>query len=211
MKKLLGMCGLAAALSLTSVMPLLADDGGMTPGDGPQMNGDGMDGGPHGHRGMGPKMGENGDGDWQVIARFLELKDRLALTDDQIDRLAAVQKEMKDEGKDNRKALGEDFKQLADLVKSNGSDDDIKALLEKMKKDKKAAEMTKEKFMDKIQSVLTPTQQAKMVLDMRPMWGKGMGHWGDHDKGDKTMMMDNGDQSPNSNAPPDSSATPSGN
>jgi len=180
----------------------------MTQGDGPQMNGDGMDGGPHGHKGMGPKMGGNEGGDWATIAKFLEVKDRLALTDDQIDKLAAIQTGMKADGMDNRKAMGEDFRKLAELVKSNGSDDDIKALLEKIKKDKKADELSREKYMEKIQAVLTPTQQAKMLLGMRPMWGDRMGHWGGH--GDHQKMGDQGDPT-DSNAPPDADANPSGN
>jgi len=202
MKKLLGMCGLAAALSLVSAMPLLADETVPMAGDGMQAGGPKGDGGPHGRMGFGHKMGGGQGGDWGTIAKFLEVKDRLALTDDQIDKLAEIQTGMKADGADNRKTLGEDFKKLGELVKSKGSDDDITAALVKIKKDKKAADLSREKYMDKIQAVLSPTQQAKLALSMFPMGG-GMGHWGKRDK--------DGKGKPGDDAPPDDNAAGSTN
>lgn len=83
-------------------------------------------------------------------------------------------------------------------VDSKASDSDIKTLLDKLKDDRKALQEAQERSMEKIRTILTPTQQAKWVLSM----GRGMGKWDGQKKGEwKKDGKDGGDHAAKPAAP----------
>ncbi len=138
-----------------------ADDQG---GDHPAMQGD---------------QGKDADGGKD---RIEHMKDKLGLTDDQAAKIKEAFMKQKEAIKPLRDQEKIDMDTLQQKVDSKASDADIKALLDKLKADHKLVMDTQERSMDKIRTILNPTQQAQMVLMMmRGPMGQG---WGGMKKGD---------------------------
>ncbi len=100
---------------------------------------------------------------------------KLGLTDDQ----QAKMKEL-------FKSRGEDMKPLKDHVQldrdtlrlqvdSNASKSELTSTMEKLSNDQKALRSSQEKFQDKLKSILTPKQQAQMILFKGGHRGGGFG------------------------------------
>ncbi|HXL73678.1 MAG TPA: Spy/CpxP family protein refolding chaperone [bacterium] len=135
--------------------------------------------------------GDHGNhGDWGKY-RIEHLKDKLGLTDDQAAQLKEAFKKQQEANKPLRDQEKIDMDTLQQKVDMKASDSDIKTLLDKLKDDQKQMEQVQENSMDKMRTILTPTQQAKWVLSMHrgPM---GHGKW-DGKKGDWKKRQDGGD------------------
>lgn len=144
--------------------------------------------------------GDHGDGD-----RMEHLTKKLDLTDDQATKLKALFKKNMEANKPLRDQEKIDMDTLQQRVDTKASGSDIKDLLDKLLSDRKQLQAAQDNFMDKIRTILNPTQQAKWVLSMHrgPMdgqWGGKKGDWKKHKK-------DGGDNAAAKSAP-DESTTP---
>jgi Spy/CpxP family protein refolding chaperone len=124
------------------------------------------------------------DHDGMGKGRIEHLKEKLGLTDDQATQLKEAFKKQEEAIKPLRDQEKIDVDMLQQKVDTKASDSDIKALLDKLKEDHKTVQDAQERSMDKMRTILNPTQQAKWVLSMRDR----MGAWGrrgwDHKKDD---------------------------
>jgi len=93
-----------------------------------------------------------------------KMQKKLGLTDDQVTKLNTVMQAEKDAMKplwDKQKDL---MKKLDAQVKAKAADADIQATLDDMKANHKAMQDQGEQFRTQKAGILTPTQQAKMML-----------------------------------------------
>jgi Spy/CpxP family protein refolding chaperone len=148
-------------------------------------------------------QGDHKPGDWGKD-RIEHLKDKLGLTDDQATQLKEAFQKQGEAIKPLRDQEKIDMDTLQQKVDTKASDSDIKALLDKLKEDRKTLQDTQERSMEKFRMILTPTQQAKWVLSM----GRGpMGQWDGKKKGDwKEHKKDGGDDGSAKPAPNDAPA-----
>ncbi|SRR5665213_3282393 len=155
-----------------------------------------------------PAMQDGNHGNWDKD-RIEHLKDKLGLTDDQATQLKEAFKKQSEANKPLRDQEKIDIDTLQQKVDQKASDSDIKSLLDKLEKDHKQMQEVQQNSMDKIRTILNPTQQAKWVLSMRRGL-MGRGGWDGKKKGDWKKHKD-GDTDTKS-APGDAPAnTPTGN
>lgn len=98
--------------------------------------------------------------------KFKMLQKKLDLTDDQVSQWKAAEKGQGEKAKllgDKTKA---DFAELAVLVDEKASDEDIKAGLKSLESDRKEKMAVEAKKIETMKEILTPMQQAKLVLMM---------------------------------------------
>jgi Spy/CpxP family protein refolding chaperone len=121
-----------------------------------------------------------GHGHWD---KFDMLKKQLGLTDEQVSQWKESEKGQKQE----MKLLGDEAKaDLAELVvqvDQKASDTVLEASLKTLMADHKAMQASTEKQMDTLREILTPMQQAKLVVMMFGHHRRGEaygGGWGDH-------------------------------
>lgn len=131
---------------------------------------------PHEAGMMGEKMAE-------------KMKEKLGLTDDQAAKFKAAMKAHGDAVKPLHEKLRDGMKKLHGQVEAKASDADIKATLDSLKSTRKDMEAAQEKLHAEVSTILTPTQQAKMLLGMmhrmHERMGEGKGRWGRGEKGEK--------------------------
>lgn len=119
------------------------------------------------------KKGEQaggGDGageQWNRVAKKLEL------TDKQQAQLKDLREKHMEAMKPLREKTRDQMKALRDLVKDKADDKKIAAALDDLKKSREAMRAAQEKHKAECNKVLTPTQQAKMLLFMERQMGKG--------------------------------------
>jgi Spy/CpxP family protein refolding chaperone len=139
-----------------------------------------------------PKPGDQG-GDAAGIGVIAKMKDKLGLTDDQVAKLKQLGESAKAEITPLWKQMGADLKALGEKVKAKAGDDVLKPLLDSINTDRQNLDAAKNKYIDQSRTILTPTQQAKMVIyeamkwkGMMNKWGKGMkkGQGEEKDKGE---------------------------
>ena len=123
----------------------------------------------------------NMDHDGMGKGRIEHLKEKLGLTDDQTTQLKEAFKKQEEAIKPLRDQEKIDVDTLQQKVDIKASDSDIKTLLDKLKEDHKIVQDAQERSMDKMRTILNPTQQAKWVLSMRDR----MGAWGRRGWGQK--------------------------
>lgn len=154
-----------------------------------------------------PGMGNQMDGGMMGQGHLGMLKKKLGLTDSQADKLKDLFKKQMEENKTLRDQAKVDMDTLQLKVDSKASDDEIHKLLDKLDSEHQSLQSSREKMKAKIREILTPTQQAKMLLGMKKMgmmgqWrqhmemGKGKG-WGGHGK-----AKDEGDDQDGGAPPP---------
>jgi Spy/CpxP family protein refolding chaperone len=139
-----------------------------------------------------PMMQGGDHGDWGKN-RIEHMKEKLGLTDDQATQLKEAFKKHEEANRPLRDQEKIDVDTLQQKVDIKASDSDIKDLLDKLENDHKQMQQVQDNFMDKIRTILNPTQQAKWLLWMRrgpwdhKMGGKKKGDWKKHkDGGDGT-------------------------
>jgi Spy/CpxP family protein refolding chaperone len=125
-----------------------------------------------------PGMGHGMDGGMMGQDHLGMLKKKLGLTDDQSEKLKALFKKQMEENKTLRDQTKIDMDTLQLKVDSKASEDEIHKLLDKLDTEHRSLQSSREKMKGKVREILTPTQQAKMLLGMKKM-GK-MGSWGQH-------------------------------
>lgn len=111
-------------------------------------------------------------------------QEKLGLSSDQADKLKAAMKAKKEAEKPLQKQLAEDLKKLGAEITLKYKDSDIQATLDDMTTARKAMQAAHENFISSLNSFLTPTQRAKMLLSMMKRMGQGgRGHesWGEHE------------------------------
>ncbi len=131
--------------------------------------------------------GENG--------RLEHMKKELGLTDAQTAKLKTVMKKEREANKTLWDQVKIDLDTLQQKVDTKASDSDITNVLDKLKSDRKQLREAQENSMERMRSILTPMQQAKMVLMMKDKMGERMGGW--KKDGDKPA-----DAAPDQNATP---------
>ena len=165
---LLGLSALSAFLIFGTLQWVHADDPATSDNDNPAK----MDKG-HGW----DKGGWGGDrsGKW---------KEKFGLTDAQAERLKALFKKQREESQTLRDQIKIDMDTLKLKVDSKASDAEIKTILDNLQAEKKKMEAKQDSFTEQAKTILTPTQQAKFLLQMKGHGMRGRGMWG------KKEMMD---------------------
>ncbi|HVM31538.1 MAG TPA: Spy/CpxP family protein refolding chaperone [bacterium] len=140
------------------------------------------------------------DGNGPLGGRWMEkMKDKLGLTDAQVDKLKQLAKDQRSAVKPLRHDLKDETKTLADKLKAGAGDSDLKRVLDKIDQDRQALDAARQKNREALRGILTPTQQAKAYLAMAKRGMGRMDHW---------KKGGNRGQAPD--AAPDSSAPPQG-
>ncbi len=129
------------------------------------------------------KPADKGGHEKGAVGFILGMKDKLGLTGDQTDKLQALSDNEKKEMKPLFDQAAADLKTLVDKVKAGAKDDEIKAVLDTLSGDRQNIETARKKYTDSVRDILTPTQQAKIVIAMtrHDKWGNHKGK----DKKDK--------------------------
>ena len=92
------------------------------------------------------------------------MKEKLGLTDEQAAKMRDVWKSQQETMKSLRDQERVDMALLRQKVDAKASDSEMKAALDKLSADRKAIQEAQESMTKKMRSILTPTQQAKMLL-----------------------------------------------
>lgn len=162
MNRKIWLAGLLAASLIGAAWTAYADDDQAPAGGDPPAMGQGMDGG----------MG----GGWMMD----RAKKNLGLTDDQASKMKDLFKSQMEANKPLRDQMKIDMDTLQQKVDLKASDADIKKLLDKLDGEQKEMQASRDKMKDQMREILTPTQQAKMVLGMRRMGMGRMHGWKGH-------------------------------
>jgi Spy/CpxP family protein refolding chaperone len=109
-------------------------------------------------------------------ARLDGMKKKLDLTDGQVSKLKALFKSQQAEMKPIREKMKTNMDALRKKREAKASEADLKTALDKLAADRQSMQELRKKHQEQIRGILTPEQQAKMVLD-RP--GKGKAGFGD--------------------------------
>jgi|SRR5665213_314391 len=119
---------------------------------------------------------DHGAGHWD---KFDMLKKKLDLSDSQVSRLKDADKGQRQAAKLLMDKAEADKASLKVLVDEKASETDLTAALNAMEADHKALKEGAEKKIELLRSILSPLQQAKMVLMMQ----NHRGHWDGMDGG----------------------------
>ena len=127
---------------------------------------------------------EKGGKEWGEGKGMEMMAKHLGLTDDQKQKIEAIEKDSP------MKSLREEGKILMDklqlLVDSKAKDAELTPVLDSLEKNHAAMADAQKDHIAKMRAILTPTQQAKMALSMGKMM-HGMGEWKGGMKGMKGM------------------------
>ena len=125
-----------------------------------------------------PAMGQGMDGGMMPEGGWIDkAKKKLGLTDDQASKLKDLFKSQMESNKPLRDQMKIDMDTLQQKIDTKASDADIKKLLDKLDAEQKEMQTSHEKMKDQLRSILSPTQQAKLVLVMRKRGMGMMEHW----------------------------------
>ncbi len=122
-----------------------------------------------------------------------KMKEKLGLSDSQASKLKDLFKKQREDMTPLRDQMKIDMDTLQQKVDMKAPDSEIKKLLDKLDADRKGMESGREKMKDQLRAILSPTQQAKLVLGMR---SKGMEMMGKRTKHRKDRMNKGKDQTP---------------
>jgi len=105
-----------------------------------------------------------------------KMQKKLGLTDDQVTKLNAVRDAEKSALKPSWDKQKDLMKKLKDQIANKAADSDIQATLSEIKANRKAMADQMEQFRSQREGILTPTQQAQMLLHRmkhrRMLWHK---------------------------------------
>ncbi len=118
---------------------------------------------------------EDGHGKW---GHFDGFKKKLGLNDEQETQLKDLFKSKNDEFKPLRDQMELDKDKLKLLVDKNASESELTDSMDKVSADQKALQAAQEKFQQKIKGILTPKQQAQMMVLRGGHRRRGFGRWG---------------------------------
>lgn len=114
---------------------------------------------------------DDGKKDGHRKDRIEYMKKKLGLSDDQVSKIKAVYEDSKKNIEPLMKQKEADIKTLKDKVTASASDNDIKALLAAIQSDQQKIMDIRKAEMNKVKTILTPTQQAKAFISMHKRWG----------------------------------------
>jgi Spy/CpxP family protein refolding chaperone len=174
---------LAMSLLASSALVVRADDEKQSAGDSPAAMG-GQGGDPDGMGGG--MMGGGAE----------RMKEKLGLSDSQATQLKTLFKKQMEGNKPLRDQMRIDMDTLQQRVDLKASDSDIKKLLDKLEAERKEMDSSREKMKDQLKTILSPTQQAKMVLGMRAKGMQMMGKWMKRHKGGMNKEKDSSSDAP---------------
>lgn len=109
------------------------------------------------------------------------MKKHLGLTDDQVAKLKAAMEARKSKDQPLREQMQGGMKKLGEQLRAKAADADISATLEQLKTARKSMREQEDAFVTSLESFLTPTQRAKMLMGMirrERGGGQGRGRWG---------------------------------
>lgn len=125
-------------------------------------------------------------GDSAQSERHEKMLKKLGLSDEQMEKMKAATKTHMETIKPLRKELRADMKKLREQIKNRAGDAAVAATLGKLELTRKAIQAENEKMKAATVELLTPTQQAKMLLKMMKQMhdgpGKGRRHGGDNEE-----------------------------
>jgi Spy/CpxP family protein refolding chaperone len=111
--------------------------------------------------------------------------DKIGLTDDQKKKMDAIKASEKGEMKAVMEKRHELSQKLADQMDKNATDADLKVTLAALSSNRDAAESIEKKYRAQRQAVLTPKQQAEMVVSRMKHREKMKKERADRNKGDE--------------------------
>lgn len=118
--------------------------------------------------------------------RHEKMLKKLGLSDEQMEKMKAAAKAHRETIKPLRKEMRADMKKLREQIKNRAGDAAVAATLGKLELTRKAIQAENEKMKAATDELLTPTQQAKMLLKMMKQMhdgpGKGRRHGGDNEE-----------------------------
>jgi Spy/CpxP family protein refolding chaperone len=126
------------------------------------------------------------------MGRLDKMKEKLGLTDSQAAKVKDLFKQQRESNKPLRDQMKIDMDTLQQKVDAKASDSELKDLLDKLQKDRESVESARKKMVDGMRDILTPTQQAKMVLSMKGKGRQMMGKWRHKMKKDNDGNKDDG-------------------
>ena len=115
--------------------------------------------------------GDKGGGGMGPMGR---MKKKLGLTDDQASKIKELFKTQREENEPLREQTKIDMDTLRLKVDSKASDSEIKKVLEALSADQKKIQAGRGKMKEQLSAILTPSQRAKMLLEMERRGGEGM-------------------------------------
>jgi Spy/CpxP family protein refolding chaperone len=118
-------------------------------------------------------MNQGGSAEPSPADRIEKMKEDLGLSDDQVTQIQKLFSEQMGSIKPLRDQLKTDMETLQQKMDSMAKDPEVKEVLEKFKSDRKILEEAQAKLMDRLSAILTPTQEAKAILEMDKR-GRGM-------------------------------------
>ena len=95
-----------------------------------------------------------------------KMQEKLGLSKDQAEKFAAAKKVMEESNKPMHEEMAAEMARLGQQLKNKADDKAIQATLDKLEKNHKAMDAAHEKFKAEMESVLTPTQRARMLMGM---------------------------------------------
>jgi|GEM_PF-1967556 Spy/CpxP family protein refolding chaperone len=124
-----------------------------------------------------PAQAEKEGEHWGGHDKFEHMKKWLGLSDDQAAQWKKAEEGQRDAGKLLRDKLKADQAQLSVLVDEKASDGKLTDALNALESDGKALKAQGEKQREAIKAILTPLQQAKLVVARSNKRGGGFGGW----------------------------------
>jgi Spy/CpxP family protein refolding chaperone len=115
-------------------------------------------------------QGHGGGNGWQK-----HMQEKLGLTDDQVAKLQAIKDAREKAMKPLRRKQRDLMIKLHDQLEDKASDQEIKATLASLRSNRDAIREEAKRFRGQMEALLTPTQQAKMMLGRMHRRG-GWGH-----------------------------------
>ena len=119
--------------------------------------------------------------------KYEMLKKQLDLTDAQVSQWKDLEKGEREQGKLSRDKAKADEANLAVLVDENASADQLKTALKSLEDDHKQMQAAADKKKEALKAILTPIQQAKLVVSWSEHHGRGAlggrGGWKGHPGG----------------------------
>lgn len=112
-----------------------------------------------------PPLEKDGRGEPEKEMGLEGLKDQLGLSDEQLEKIMSAEKLEKQKMTELFNKFSTDLKKLREKVKAGTKDMDLKPLLETLKRDMQNLRENREKWEETLSGLLTPTQQAKMILE----------------------------------------------
>lgn len=116
--------------------------------------------------GRGPGPGPRPEGGPGVYDgdRIIRMKDKLGLTEDQVNKIKALMESTGKNMEQLHKQVRDDMKALADKMDAKASDNELKSVLDNLNTDHQKIQDARKNVLEKMRAILTPTQQAKSIL-----------------------------------------------